>query len=65
MSKEEENEREEALAEVMDPTYMTRIMQMMRGEGEGDADADGEADMDAMMNPVAAEVFGADVEVES
>ncbi|THU92733.1 RNA polymerase II-associated protein [Dendrothele bispora CBS 962.96] len=60
MSKEEEDEREEALAEVLDPMYMTRMM--MRADGEGEADADGEVDtveVDADgVNPTALEVFG-------
>jgi len=39
MSKEEEEEREEALAEVMDPMFLLRA-----GAGEADADADAEAE---------------------
>jgi RNA polymerase II-associated factor 1 len=42
MSKEEEDEREDALAEVMDPMYMMR--------GEGEVDADGEVDDAAAFN---------------
>jgi RNA polymerase II-associated factor 1 len=39
MSKEEEDERQEALAEVADPMYLL---------GRGDADADGDIEVDEM-----------------
>lgn len=40
MSQEEEEEREEALAEVVDPLFL------MRGEAEADMDAEGEIEID-------------------
>lgn len=53
LSPEEAEEREEALAEVMDPMFL-----FSRAEGDGDGDGDGDAEGDAEGDIQVEEVAG-------
>ena len=49
LSREEAEEREEALAEVMDPMF---LFSRPEGEGDGDGDAEGYVQVDDISGPV-------------